>query len=136
MIGALLAHEINCDSDSEEEIEVRKFIYNDILYLIDDNNNIYDYHSHDCIGKWNNESKIIETESSLQEDEDSDDDKSELYYDRSRFTEEKLTQYDQNMFRNNKYGREIYVGKIFDIRKNGMISAELRPELCRYHVVS
>ena len=132
LIGALIAHEINGDSDSEEEIEVRKFIYNDILYLIDDNNNIYDYQSHDCIGKWNDESKIIETESSklLQEDEDSDDDKSELYYDRSRFTEEKLTQYDQNIFRNNKYGREIYIGKIFDIRKNGMYCTKAIQKSC------
>ena len=132
LIGALLADEINGDSDSEEEIEVRKFIYNDILYLIDDNNNIYDYQSHDCIGKWNDDSKIIETESSelLQEDEDSDDDKSELYYDRNRFTEEKLTQYDQNMFRNNKYGREIYIGKIFDIRKNGMYCTKAIQKSC------
>lgn len=32
----------------------------------------------------------------------------------------KLTQYDQNVFRNNIYGRELYIGKIFDTRKFGM----------------
>lgn len=48
------------DSDSEEEIEVRKFINNDIVYLIDDNNNIYDHQSHDLIGIWNNDSEKID----------------------------------------------------------------------------
>jgi hypothetical protein len=139
LIGALLAQSqreselnesLDEDSDSEEEIEVRKFINNDILYLIDDNNNIYDHLSHDIIGKWNDiKKKIDKLEDNSDDDQelshesyndDSDDDKSELYYDRSRFTDEKLTQYDQNRFKNNKYGRELYIGKIFDIRKNGM----------------
>jgi hypothetical protein len=39
---------------------VRKFINNDILYLIDDNNNIYDHQSHDIIGIWNDISKKID----------------------------------------------------------------------------
>lgn len=139
LIGALLAKS-QCESklnensdegtDSEEEIEVRKFINNDVLYLIDDNNNIYDHDSHDLIGIWNDIKKEIDKLEGASDDDqelshenyndDSDDDKSELYYDRSRFTDEKLTQYDQNGFKNNKYGRELYIGKIFDIRKNGM----------------
>lgn len=52
------------DSDSEEEeaeeIEVRKFINNDILYLIDDNNNIYDHQSHDLIGLWDDVSQKVD----------------------------------------------------------------------------
>jgi hypothetical protein len=69
LIEALLAQtqckpEINKNlddgSDSEEEIEVRKFINNDILYLIDDNNNIYDHQSHDLIGIWNDDTKKVD----------------------------------------------------------------------------
>ena len=55
--------EINKSQDVEddpEEIEVRKFIYYGTLYLIDDNDNIYDYHSHEEIGKWNNARTQIE----------------------------------------------------------------------------
>jgi len=69
LIEALLAQtqcepEINKNldngSDSEEEIEVMKFINNDILYLIDDNNNIYDHQSHDLIGIWNDDTKKVD----------------------------------------------------------------------------
>lgn len=165
LIGALLAQSqreselnesLDEDSEEEEEIEVRKFINNDILYLIDDNNTIYDHQSHDIIGKWND---ILEKIDKLEDDSDDDSDdehddeetetqiKTELSqlshesYDtgdddnsrdvnQSRFTEEKLTQYDQNSFKNNNIitssykGRELYISKIFDFRRNGIYCTE------------
>jgi len=60
------------DSDSDEEIEVRKFINNDILYLIDDNNNIYDHQSHDLIGIWNDVSQKVDIVENDSDDEESD----------------------------------------------------------------
>jgi len=110
------------DDSSEEEIDVRKFINNNIVYLIDDNNNVYDYQSHQLIGTWNDVSQKIDVvEDNSEDDFDEDcDGEGDDGIDRSRFTEEKLTQYDQNSHRNNKYGRELYIRKIFDIRRNGL----------------
>lgn len=51
----------NSDEDSEaEEINVVKFINNDVLYLIDDNDNIYDVDSHEPVGKWNKTTTSID----------------------------------------------------------------------------
>jgi hypothetical protein len=62
-------------------------------------------------------------------DDDSDDDNSHDV-NHSRFAEENLTQYDQNGFKNNNIitsscnGRELYISKIFDFRRNGMYCTE------------
>lgn len=56
--------EIEIDEESEEEeqeeIIVQKFIFRDVLYLIDDKNTIYDFTEHGEIGKWNEEKKSID----------------------------------------------------------------------------
>lgn len=123
-------NEVDEHLDSEEEIEVRKFIYNDILYLIDDNDNIYDHHTHNIMGRWNNVTQQIgkiESDDSDQElsqesyeKKDDNNDNSNCDVNEETCAQDKLTQYDQNGFKNNKYGRELYVSKIFDIRKNGL----------------
>lgn len=48
------------EEEEEEEIEVQKFIFRDVLYLIDDKNTIYDFTEHGEIGKWNEEKKSID----------------------------------------------------------------------------
>ena len=48
------------EKEEEEEIEVQKFIFRDVLYLIDDKNTIYDFTEHGEIGKWNEEKKSID----------------------------------------------------------------------------
>lgn len=48
------------EEEEEEEIEVQKFIFRDVLYLIDDKNTIYDFTEHGEIGTWNEEKKSID----------------------------------------------------------------------------
>ena len=48
------------EEEEEEEIIVQKFIFRDVLYLIDDKNTIYDFTEHGEIGKWNEEKKSID----------------------------------------------------------------------------
>lgn len=48
------------EEEEEEEVEVQKFMFSDILYLIDKKNVIYDFTSHDDVGKWNDEKKCID----------------------------------------------------------------------------
>lgn len=62
-ITELIAQEMEVveDSDSdEEEIEVKKFVFCNVLYLIDENNTIYDFTHHEEVGKWNTEKKCID----------------------------------------------------------------------------
>lgn len=60
-----ISPEMDTEEDSEgeeeeEEVEVQKFIYRDVLYLIDDKNTIYDFAEHNEIGTWNDEKKCID----------------------------------------------------------------------------
>ena len=48
------------DDDEESLVEVRKFVFKDTTYLIDDLNNIYDLESHEEIGIFNNSTKVID----------------------------------------------------------------------------
>lgn len=48
------------EEEEDEEIEVQKFIFLDVLYLIDDKNTIYDFTEHSEIGTWNEEKKSID----------------------------------------------------------------------------
>lgn len=48
------------EEEEEEEIIVQKFIYCDVVYLIDDKNTIYDFIEHNEIGTWNEEKKSID----------------------------------------------------------------------------
>jgi hypothetical protein len=48
------------EEEEEEEIIVQKFIFRDVLYLIDDKNTIYDFTEHSEIGTWNEEKKCID----------------------------------------------------------------------------
>lgn len=48
------------EEEEEEEITVQKFMNNNILYLIDSCDNIYDFNSHDEIGKFNHNTKSID----------------------------------------------------------------------------
>ena len=48
------------EEEEEEEIIVQKFIFRDVLYLIDDKNTIYDFTEHGEIGTWNEEKKSID----------------------------------------------------------------------------
>lgn len=48
------------EEEEEEEIIVQKFIFRDVLYLIDDKNTIYDFTEHSEIGTWNEEKMSID----------------------------------------------------------------------------
>lgn len=48
----LMVEEYDDSNASDEEIEVKKIMINDKLYLIDDNNLVYDVESHDEIGTY------------------------------------------------------------------------------------
>jgi hypothetical protein len=53
--GVKILAEIEGDSDDEEEIQVREFHHNGILYYIDDDNYLYDpieANNHDIVGQW------------------------------------------------------------------------------------
>ena len=42
------------ENEEEQEIEVQKIILNNVTYLIDDNDNIYDFETHDELGTYDN----------------------------------------------------------------------------------
>jgi len=46
--------EVKQENDEDEEKEVSVFVYDDKQYLIDENNNVYDFESHDVIGSFAN----------------------------------------------------------------------------------